>query len=81
MTIWQAESEASTSWDDSALPEHIIWAPGKSARQLAVSLQRAAQKGLSPMAARVAPEVNLNFNYSAWSLNDASGQGMEDVVF
>ena len=55
--IAQAQSEASTSWDESSLPEHMIWGLAKTARQLAVSLQRCAQKGFSPMAARVSPEV------------------------
>ena len=53
----QNAAGSSQTWADSQLPEQLIWAPGKSARQVAVALQRTAQKGGLTMAARISPQV------------------------
>lgn len=48
-----AEKEKVRGWEESCMPDEIVWAPGKSAPQIAYALQRLAQRGFAPMAARV----------------------------
>jgi hypothetical protein len=48
---------AINSWTEGATPAEIVWAPGKSAAQIAIALQRSSQEGKAAMAARVTPEV------------------------
>jgi len=51
------EATRSGSWGKSCMPDEIVWAPGKPAPQIAYALQRLAQRGYGPLAARVSPEV------------------------
>lgn len=51
------EAGRAASWGESCMPDEIVWAPGKSAPQVAYALQRLAQRGFGPMAARVSVEM------------------------
>jgi hypothetical protein len=48
------------------MPDEIVWAPGKSAPQIAYALQRLAQRGFAPMAARVSSVVSHSLLYYSW---------------
>ena len=45
------------AWGEQNMPAEIVWAPGKSASQLVIALQRVIQTGIAALAVRIAPEV------------------------
>ena len=40
------------------MPAEIVWAPGKSTKQLVIALQRVLQTGVAVLAVRVPPKVS-----------------------
>ena len=47
------------AWGEENMPAEIVWAPGKSTKQLVIALQRVLQTGVAVLAVRVSPKVSF----------------------